>query len=176
MKCHAMPLARSPGLLALFDFAVEALRASLRPLLLISGAILLGGCATPQPITPPPPAIMVPQDLHFKWRPPNGRQTFEIFISAGRYTRASDNGTEVYYSAEGGLVSRDPSGQPADKRPGGIAYSLKKGSYFVWKFAPSYIVRYPLSGVFDEVHDGPSVRIYLGELPPEIEHQLHSER
>ena len=121
-------------------------------------------------------ALSIAEDLHFKWRPPNGRQTFEIFISAGRYTRASDDGIVFYYTSENGLVSRVRTGQPAEKMSGGIAFSLKKGSYFVWKYAPSYIVRYPLSGVFDEVHDGPSVRIYVGELPPESEHQLHIEK
>lgn len=73
------------------------------------------------------------------------------------------------------MVSAVHVGDPAQKVKGGIGYSKKKRRYFVWEFAPSFVVRFPLNGFSDELEDGPTVKLYLGGVPKEIEPSLHFE-
>lgn len=87
----------------------------MRAFVLITCAILLGACSTPQAGTPPPSAVTLSEDLRFKWVPPNLSREMEVFISAGRYTRSVIDGDVVYYQAETGLVSAVHAGQPARK-------------------------------------------------------------
>ena len=145
--------------------------------ILIACFFILTACSTFQVFTPPPPpsAVTIAEDLHFNWPQPNSDLEMAIFISAGHYTRSTDDGKIVYYESENGLVSKARSGHPATKVKGGIAFLKTNGSYFIWEVAPSYIALRPLNGIDDETRDGPSVRIYLARVPEKIEHSLRRE-
>ena len=144
---------------------------------LIACSFLLTACSTLQVFTPPPPpsAVSIAEDLHFKWPQPNSDLEMDIFISAGHYTRSAVDGKIVYYESENGLVSKARTGHPATKVKGGIAFLKTNGSYFVWEVAPSYNLLRPLNGIDDETRDGPSVRIYLARVPEKIERSLRFE-
>ena len=146
----------------------------MRAFVLITCSILLSACSTPQVATPS--AIILSEDLHFQWVPPNLGHRMDISISAGRYVRSAEEWDTVYYESETGLVSRVYLGQPAKRVKGGIGYFKRKGRYFVWELAPSIVAQTPWLLISNMTEKGPDVRIYLGEVPEENEHSLHLER
>ncbi len=147
------------------------------PAIALGTALALGACAAP-PVAgkPAPSAVTIARELAFPWHPPNGGPAYEISIAAGRYARADDDGDRIYYTSENGLVSRARRGQAAARQKGGIGYSRKSGSFFVWSLAPSFDSKTLLNGVLDEFEAGPPVRIYLGDMPERTERSLQLER
>ena len=146
----------------------------MRTFALFACSIFLSACSTPQVSTPS--AVILSEDLHFKWVPPNLGHEMEIFISAGRYTRSADDRDTVYYESKSGLVSRVYAGQPAMKGKGGIGYFKSKGRYFVWELAPSTVAQTPWLLISNMTEEGPLVRLYLAKVPEENEPSLRFEK
>lgn len=146
----------------------------MRAFALITYSILLSACMTPQVSTPS--AVILSEDLHFNWVPPNLGHKMEIFISAGRYTRSAEEWDAVYYESVSGLVSRAYVGQPAKMVKGGIGYWKNKGRYFVWELAPTIVAQTPWVLISNMTEKGPLVQIYLGQVPKENEQSLRLEK
>lgn len=148
---------------------------SLASLLLAS--LLLASCAgAPSAESRAANVVVVPVDLHFIFRNPGNPVRQDILLSAGRYVRRSeDEGTVTYYSAEGGLVSGVPLGEPPNRVAGGVGFRKRNGTYFVWKTIPSFNMRYPLNGIDDQASAAPDVPAYLATIPADLVRTLRLE-
>jgi hypothetical protein len=145
-----------------------------RPIYLLL-TLLLAGCATSTTIGPPPRVIAVLEDLRFTWRPPIGFPEFETTISAGTYVRIGEDGTQVFYSSNSGLVSKTIAGHNAEKKRGGIGYLKGEGRFFVWKADVSQgglMILGPLTVIG---HKGDPLQLYLGRVPTDLESKLKIE-
>lgn len=147
----------------------------MRAFVLITCLLLLSACTTPV-ATPTPSAIVLSEDMHFEWVPPNLGHRMEVFISAGRYSRTDEEQDMVYYESGSGLVSRAYVGQPAKKVKGGIGYMRGKGQYFIWELVPSSLAQTPWLLISNMTEAGPLVRAYSAKVPKENESSLHLEK
>jgi hypothetical protein len=153
----------------------RSLAAPMRALVLSTCLAALSACTGPV-ATPTPSAIILSEDLHFKWFPPNLSPKIDISLSAGRYTRSAVEWDRVYYESEGGVVSAARAGQPAVKAKGGIGYLTRKGRYFVWGYTSSITAQNAWLLISNMTEDGPLVRAYSGQVPKEFEPSLRIER
>ncbi len=144
---------------------------------LLAAALLLAGCATQVADVPPGVAVTVPTNFQFIWYAIPDHRPFDIAIAPGTYLRAADQGDQIYYAADTGLVSCVPRGSAAEMVRGGIGFSRKSGRFFAWRLAPSFTPRMILlNGELDQFDEGPPVRVFLGYLTPAAERQLRLER
>jgi hypothetical protein len=157
-----------------WSFFDRTFAALMRTFVLFACSIFLSSCSTPQVAMPS--AVILSEDLHFEWVPPNLGHKMEIFISAGRYIRSAEDWDTVYYESNNGLASRVYAGQPAKKGKGGIGYFKSKRRYFVWKFAPSIDAQTPWLLIANMTEEGPLVRLYMAKVPEENEHSLRFEK
>jgi len=146
----------------------------MRAFFLLACLICLSACSTPDVTAPS--AIILSEDLHFQWVPPNLGHRMDVSLSAGRYTRSSDEWDTVYFESETGLVSRVYAGQPANKVKGGIGFFKRKGRYFVWELAPTIDAQTPWLLISGMTAAGPMVRLYLAMVPEENEHHMRFEK
>jgi hypothetical protein len=146
----------------------------MRAFVLFACLLCLGACSAPQVALPS--AVILAEDLHFQWVPPNLGHRMDVSISAGRYTLSADEREAVYYESQTGLVSRVYAGQPARKVRGGIGYFKSKGRYFAWELAPSRAAQTPWLLISNMTEEGPMVRIYLAPVPEQNESSLRFEK
>jgi hypothetical protein len=74
-----------------WSFFDRTFAALMRTFVLFACSIFLSSCSTPQVAMPS--AVILSEDLHFEWVPPNLGHKMEIFISAGRYIRSAEDWT-----------------------------------------------------------------------------------
>ncbi len=153
-------------------------RLSRRPVTsaLLAAALSLVGCATRRAEAPPGMTVTVLANLQFVWYANPDHRAFDISIAPGTYVRVADEGDQVYYGADAGLVSCVPRGAAAEMVRGGVGFSRKTGRFFAWRLAPSFTSRRLLNGVLDTFDDAPPVRIFLGYLPSAAERHLRLAR
>jgi hypothetical protein len=139
-------------------------------LLLVCGAVLLGGCVTA--VDHAPKAVTVTEDLRFTWRPPIGTPERETTISAGRYVFELADATAFIYSSPDGLVSLAKPGEKAEKVRGGIGIDRTNGAIYVWRADTSTEMLMPVGAAMVSGSGGRALQMYIGKIPKELQAKL----